>query len=272
MLLFILYRVGLGCLVATIASRECAAQKKLTYSKEIATIIDHSFDQSISYVGATIDIDEYVKPSLHYIYDAYMIFNKDEDLTPSQDSAVLFYHHFQGGFFFGHGNLNYDTTCGPLPRNPILSRTLRKGDCDDMALLSYTYACLKGIPCCMFVIEGGLGGKPGHVRFAMEKHVFQQTDAYRDYLRVKKRYAHDKGLQAHYDTFLNPLEVVVDGKTYCFFDEALNFTHDLSQYTSILSERGLDGFEDIQIIDNGDVLQYLRDNNMTEFFQEEFSQ
>ena len=111
MILFIVYRVVLGCLVATLTHRECAAQKKLIHSKEIADIIDNSIDQSVSYIGATIDINEYVKPSLHYIHNAYMIARKGEDLSPSQDSAVLFYPQFQFGFFFGHENLNYDTTC-----------------------------------------------------------------------------------------------------------------------------------------------------------------
>lgn len=71
----------------------------------------------------------------------------------------------------------------------------------------------------------------------MEKHIFQQTDLYQHYVHTKKRYAYDAGMQAECDNFLNPLEVVVDGKTYCFFDEAFDFTHDISEYTAILSER-----------------------------------
>lgn len=108
--LFIVYRVGLGCMFATLTHQECVAQKKLIHSKEIADIIDCSFDQSVSYIGGTIDINEYVKPSLQYIHNAYMSFSKDEDLTPSQDSAVIFYPQFQFGFFFGHENLEYDRT------------------------------------------------------------------------------------------------------------------------------------------------------------------
>lgn len=270
MLLFILYQIGLRCFIADTLARARVEQQRLVQSQEIADIIKGSLDQAVSYINLTFDFNEYVKPSIHYIYDAYTLVSKGKNLTPSQDSAVIYYYHFKNGFFFGHKNLNYDATHWYFPKNPILSRILRKGDCDEMALFSYTYACLKGIPCCMFVIEGGLWWKPWHARFAMEKHIFQQTDVYQYYVHTKKRYAYDAGMQAKCDNFLNPLEAVVDGKTYCFFDEAFDFTHDISEYTAILSERWLDWFEDVQIIDNADILQYLRDENMANFFQKEF--
>jgi len=106
----------------------------------------------------------------------------------------------------------------------------------------------------------------------MEKHIFQQTDHYEHYVNMKQQYGDDAHVQAHCDKYLYPLEFVIGTKTYCFFDQAQGFTKDKKRYIDFCANRGIDKLEDIQIIDNADILQYLRDNNMTEFFQEEFSQ
>jgi len=119
--LFLLYRIGLSILTAHVFSKASLGQQQLARSQEIASIIDRSFDNAVSYLDATFDINEYIKPSLHYIYDAYVLFDQDKPATPLQDSAVLYYYHFQEESFFAHASMDYDTLSDDCTRLPLLS-------------------------------------------------------------------------------------------------------------------------------------------------------
>ncbi len=77
-----------------------------------------------------------------------------------------------------------------------------------MAILSYTYASLKGIPACIFLIES-TPHNPGHAWFALEKSVFQKTQRYQDVIDEISNYPKDPSVHKYYEPYIHPLEVTI---------------------------------------------------------------
>ncbi len=79
--LFVLYRISASTYTVLKISESSLQQKNSVRSEEIVQVIDQSIEGSTSYLFATFDFNEYIKPSLSYIFNTYNQLLDDAPIT-----------------------------------------------------------------------------------------------------------------------------------------------------------------------------------------------
>lgn len=252
-----------------LGKQKALLESKIKHKPELLKMLNESYE-SISFwdkIDSKYDVNDFLKPSITYIYNAYKASLNDQweviAKDGREDTSILYFQHFEHMNFLSAENLQYELQDADVS-TPLVNRYVWKWDCSDMALFRYTYMSLQWVPCKMFVIPGQSDKLIWHRWFWMKLEDLRKTSFY-------KLHLNDRGemLNEYQAKKALPCTMQYHGETYVFFDEAFEFTSKISDYENFLKERGYDR-DDLEILSNASLLEWLQQEHMTTYFDKEY--